>query len=53
MRRYYVIRNTDDDQLFWSNSHGWVDTASEDTFSQEERDTLSLPIGGVWVLVLT
>ena len=45
---YYVIKNTQDDQLFWSNSHGWVETDQEDRFTQAERDTLSLPIEGVW-----
>jgi hypothetical protein len=44
----YVIRNEDDDQLFWSNEFGWVEAGSEDFYTQEERDTLNLPHQGVW-----
>jgi hypothetical protein len=47
----YAIKNKDDDQLFWSNALGWVESPDETLFSQEERDTLNLPIGGVWVYV--
>lgn len=46
---FYVIRNTDDDQLFWSNRLGWVETDQEERFTLEQRQTLSLPIGGLWV----
>ena len=45
----WVIRNAHDDQLFWSNSHGWVESPNEDYFTQEERKTLMLPFEGVWV----
>ena len=48
----YAIRNRHDDQLFWSNKFGWVESPNEDLFTQQERDSLSLPIGGVWVKVL-
>ena len=44
----YAIYNKNDDQLFWNNELGWVDTSLETKFSQEERDTLNLPIEGVW-----
>jgi len=46
----YVIRNDVDDQLFWSNLYGWVET-QEDIYSQEDRLTLALPLGGIWVKV--
>jgi len=46
----YVIRNQSDDQLFWSNQDGWVET-QEDIYSQDERLTLALPIDGIWVLI--
>ena len=45
----FVIRNAHDDQLFWSNSHGWVESPDEDYFTQDERKTLMLPFDGVWV----
>lgn len=49
--KYYVIRNADDDQLFWCNKNGWVETPHETYFTAQERMELSLPMGGVWVLV--
>ena len=45
---YYVIVNKNDDQLFWSNEFGWVGTEYEDHFTEYERNTLSLPLDGVW-----
>ncbi len=46
----YVIRNQEDDQLFWSNEIGWVESPDETRFTEEERHTLNLPIGGIWVV---
>lgn len=48
----WAIKNEHDDQLFWSNSQGWVESPDEDFFTQEERDTLRLPFDGVWVFVI-
>lgn len=45
---YYVIKNINDDQRFWSNEHGWVETEQESRFTQIDRDTFALPIGGAW-----
>lgn len=45
----WAIRNAHDDQLFWSNSQGWVESPDEDLFTQEERDSLTVPVDGVWV----
>jgi hypothetical protein len=50
---YYVIRSQDDDQLFWSNIEGWVDTGFETRFSETERHLLLLPFGGIWVYDFT
>lgn len=36
------------DELLWNDAEGWVDGDNYDTFSDEERETLTLPIGGVW-----
>lgn len=47
----YAIKNTEDDQLFWSNELGWVESPDETIFTEEERLTLQLPMGGVWVYV--
>lgn len=33
----------------WSNEHGWVDVGFGDTFDDNERMSLNLPIGGRWV----
>ena len=48
----YAIRNMHNDQLFWSDRFGWVESPAEDLFTQQERDSLNLPIYGVWVKVL-
>lgn len=37
--------------LCWSNSEGWV-SETYDTFTEEERYTLPLPIDGKWIYVL-
>ncbi|MBK6800385.1 MAG: hypothetical protein IPG83_02540 [Novosphingobium sp.] len=34
--------------LYWSNCDGWGGIAGSDAFSQAERETLNLPIGGRW-----
>jgi len=47
----YAIRNVHDDQLFWSNDLGWVESPDESVFTAEERKTLSLPIDGKWVFI--
>lgn len=36
------------DELIWNSAEGWVDGDNYDTFSDEERHTLTLPIGGRW-----
>lgn len=43
----------DDDgaSLAWSNSEGWTTSDDFETFSDEEREALPLPIGGRWVRV--
>ena len=40
----WVIRASFDDQLFWSNERGWVESPDEDRFTAEERQTLNLPM---------
>lgn len=42
---------SDADDTYWSNADGWVDIKSADLFTQHERDTLRLPMGGLWVPV--
>lgn len=44
----YVIRNTMDHGLAWSNRYGWVDDETYDLFDERERHTLNLPAGGEW-----
>jgi hypothetical protein len=44
----YAIRNSHDAGLAWSNEYGWVDNDSYDLFTQEECDTMNLPIEGKW-----
>jgi hypothetical protein len=39
----------DGEGLYWSNSDGWVDKISADKFTDHEKATLNLPIGGMWI----
>jgi len=47
----YVIQNQSDNDLLWSNSDGWVeDLNNADYFEEWEKETLNLPIEGMWIL---
>lgn len=35
--------------LFWSNEFGWTTEASCDYFNQEEKESVNLPMEGIWV----
>lgn len=56
--KYYVIRNKDNHDEFWSNEFGWVsspyefpESSNADIFSEGEKEyKYNLPIGGEWVL---
>lgn len=37
--------------LVWSNSEGWTDGDDFETFSDDERNQLDLPIGGKWTVI--
>jgi hypothetical protein len=43
----WIIVCVKDANLCWSNSWGWC-SETYDTFTQEERETLDLPIDGQW-----
>ena len=43
----YIIVNKTDQNLCWSNEEGWV-TDTFDSFTEEERINLNLPIDGEW-----
>ena len=43
----YVIQNEKGTE-YWSNDDGWVDIKSATPFSEQEKLTLNLPIGGKW-----
>jgi|15BtaG_2_1085339.scaffolds.fasta_scaffold19744_3 hypothetical protein len=38
----------DEEQLYWSNTDGWVSYPDADVFSKDERMSLNLPIEGRW-----
>ncbi len=46
--KYYLIRNTKDQDFAWSNDLGWVDDFSLDLFDEDEVQYLNLPIDGEW-----
>lgn len=50
MQKSYLIESTEEKGLFWNNSQGWVDAGQADSFSKLESESLSLPIGGKWIL---
>ncbi len=48
----YLIQMEDNPAMFWSNEFGWTDIESADGFSQEEMESLRLPIDGKWFQVV-
>ena len=40
--------SNNDDCLFWSNEHGFVESGF-DIFSDQERRAVDLPMGGQWI----
>lgn len=44
-----TIRQITNPDLYWSNTFGWTDAADADTFTEEEQDTLDLPMDGEWL----
>ena len=44
----YIIVNAAN--LYWSNQDGWTNLSCADTFSALERETLRLPLGGMWAI---
>lgn len=57
--KYYVIRNKDNHDEFWSNERGWVSSPYKfrelfeaDLFSEDEKAQylLEFPISGEWIL---
>jgi hypothetical protein len=45
---YYIIENTKDIDLLWSNENGWTSAGDYDFFTVEEKEQLNLPMGGQW-----
>jgi hypothetical protein len=35
-------------RVYWSNEFGWTWVESADVFTDDERNTLNLPMGGTW-----
>ena len=48
MKTTYAIKNTENKNLYWSNTYGWVDK-DFDLFTLEESKELNLPIDGTWI----
>ena len=43
----WIIVNVNDPELCWSNVFGWT-SEDYDTFDEDERQTLRLPVEGEW-----
>lgn len=50
-KKQYAIMCEENNDDMWSNEFGWVDTPTFDLFSESQKATLSLPIGGLWVVM--
>ena len=48
MNTLWTIRDEEEEELYWSNEYGWVYYKYADVFTDEERNTLNLPLGGIW-----
>ena len=46
----YIIVNSQEPALCWSNTLGWTEE-NYDTFSETDKETMLLPIGGHWEAV--
>lgn len=44
----YMIVCTKRPWLYWSNESGWIGVDFADEFSEQERNSLNLPVGGEW-----
>ncbi len=44
----YVIINRKSHRDFWSNELGWTTLKAATRFSEDEMETLNLPIDGIW-----
>lgn len=53
MSNRFVIQNQNDETLLWSNTDGWVDDDTFDTFTIEESEELFLPVEGQWTRLST
>ncbi len=47
----YIIENKSDRDLAWNNTTQSWESEDFDTFSDQDRKTLTLPLNGVWVRV--
>jgi|TARA_R110000824_G_scaffold273617_4_gene462127 hypothetical protein len=49
MSTTYVIVANSDEPLYWSNTDGWGDRETADTFTFDDTLRLNLPLEGTWV----
>jgi hypothetical protein len=47
-KQIWIIQNTKVSYLYWSNTYGWANYYSADTFSQLEKEQFNLPMDGQW-----
>lgn len=44
----WCIQSETDKKLYWSNDHGWVPPNQAVVFSNMDKQTVQLPMGGKW-----
>lgn len=54
MEKWYIKNKTEKDEdlgcyLFWNNKIGWTLLAHATGFTEDEKNSLRLPIDGEWV----
>ena len=47
----YIIQNKSDQELAWNDTTQSWESEDFDTISNHDRETLTLPLDGVWVRV--
>ena len=44
----WIIVNLNNPDELWSNAEGWTEGDDYDSFDNDEKETMLLPIGGIW-----
>ena len=51
MKMGYIIENKSNQELAWNNTTQSWESEDFDTFSNQDKETLTLPVNGKWIKV--